>query len=201
MALNALKEQVATLQQQLARQQEAVQAATAGQQKEAQARAGAETEIARAREEVQRLTLLNHALSVKADMNSLTATPDVATRQATEALRNALAEAQKRGQALSDERDRLKAQLSTQQKQAVASAQQVATLTDRVKSLTADRDALKSQQADTVKMAEAHTQSVTELQKRIANLTASREALEQRVMALTAKNTELGKQNDALKTQ
>ncbi|EGK9148809.1 hypothetical protein IOW38_004132 [Salmonella enterica] len=243
MALNALKEQVTTLQQQLTRQQEAVQAATAGQQKEAQARAGAETEIARAHEEVQRLTLLNHALSVKADMNSLTATPDVATRQATEALRSALAEAQQRGQALSEERDRLKVQLSTQQKQAGASMQQVATLTDRVNSLTAERDALKSQQMAAVKMAEAHTQSVSDLQKQVATLTekmqgitserdglkaqlaavaknaeddaqsaagiqkritdlaASREALEQQVTVLMAKNTELGKLNDALKTQ
>lgn len=126
-------------------------------------------------QEVKALRLKNHALSVKADVSSLTATSEPALSEALKQSREALARAE---QQLTERSERLR----HAQTQAETLTQSLAALQHRYDALSAERDSLREK---------AGVQ-----QKQMADLTTQAEEARRQVDALTTQRDTLQKQRD-----
>lgn len=126
-------------------------------------------------QEVKALRLKNHALSVKADVSSLTATPEPALSEALKQSREALARAE---QQLTEQSESLR----QAQTQAATLTQSLAALRKQYDALSAERDSLKEKAGGQ--------------QKRMADLTTQAEEARRKVDALTMHRDTLQKQRD-----
>ncbi|EEF6878877.1 hypothetical protein GPG95_004086 [Salmonella enterica] len=174
-------------------------------------------------QEVKALRLKNHALSVKADVSSLTATPEPALSEALKQSREALARAEqqlterseslrqaqtqaatltqslaalrKQYDALSAERDSLREKAGGQQKQMADLTTQAEEARRKVDALTMQRDTLQKQR-DEQSRQERHTDAVT--QQKQAALNKQLADLKEAQAALRSQLAEAGQQNETL---
>ncbi|WP_449543074.1 hypothetical protein [Enterobacter ludwigii] len=173
--VTALRAKAETLSGQLAKVQQALNAAEAAKQQASQ-------EALDAQKELKRLTLLNQALSVKADVAEITA-PSVATRDKAAVseelarVRAKLTEQQAASGGLHDEMIRLKDTLAQREGQLSILTQQNAGLQAQLTALVRSRDQLQKQVDDTRRQTTALENAAGKQHARLSALDDERDSL------------------------
>ncbi|AMZ77771.1 MULTISPECIES: hypothetical protein [Enterobacter] len=175
--LAALRAQTERLSGELATARQALSRA-----EDAKENAGRETE--RVREELRHLTLLNHALSVKADVAAIAGTPVASGAKAAASdelarIKAQLAEQQAASGALSEETARLRETLAKREAAYAALTQRTAGLQAQLAGLTRARDQLQKQIADTRAQTAGMQTATSQQEARLSAMRAERDRLVQ----------------------